>query len=150
MKDDYKLIEASTPEEWDFVHMLRNEELFKRRNVTYNPDHPANFAPHRYTYILKYKNMPIATASLDVLEGKAGVLRLVAVLKEEQRKGHGKVLEELFEKIATSKGIEKLFVNASKAALGFYEKLGYHYETWSDPEMTNPGDHYLQMSKSIV
>ncbi len=150
MEPDYELIEATTPEEQAFVHTLRDEELFKRRNVTYNPDHPANFASNRHTFILKYNDLLIATASLDILKNETGVLRLVAVLREEQRKGHGKILEELFENMAKSKGIKKLFVNASKTALGFYEKQGFQYEAWIDPGMTDPGDHYLQMSKSIV
>lgn len=120
MESDYQLIEPVTPPDWEFVHTLRDTELFAPREITYNSDHPANTAPGRFTYILMYKNTPIATASLDLLENNTGVVRVVAVTKEEQRKGHGRILQDLFEKAAKEKHLTKLFVNANKTATAFY------------------------------
>jgi GNAT superfamily N-acetyltransferase len=146
--EHYKLIEATTPEERGFVHNLRRAELFERKHVPYNPDHPANHAPGRFTLILKLGDKNIATASLDLLGNKTGAIRMVAVTKEEQRKGHGRILQETFEEFAKGKEVVKLFVNANKVATGFYEKLGYGYESWNDAANILTGDS-IQMSKVI-
>ncbi len=144
-----ELVEAKFPEEWKYLHELRRSELFKPKHTPYNPDHPANYASGRFTLLLKFNGKYIGTASLDVLGDGNGVIRVVAITKEEQGKGHGRILEEKFEAFAYKKGITKLFVNANKEAVEFYKKLGYVFESWDDSANTLTDDS-VQMSKVLA
>ena len=69
----------------------------------------------------------------------ARLFRLVAIAQQEQRKGYGRVLEQLFEEFARSKGVSKIFVNAHSSAVGYYERLGFVHEDWPEPSGTRSG-----------
>lgn len=130
----YELTQATSEDEWKALHDLRRSELFVQKlGVVYDTNHPDDRAPNHFPLVLKFQAVCIGTARLDLLEKGEGAIRLVAILKEEQRKGHGRVLEQKFEELARSMGVAKLFVNANRTAVGYYEKLGFIHEQWNDP-----------------
>lgn len=132
--DRYELVQASSPEDWEALHDLRRSELFATmEGVTYDADHPADRDPHHFPLILKLHDRRIGTARLDLFANGGAALRLVAIAQQEQRKGHGRVMEQLFEAFARSKGVTKLFVNAHPSAVGYYERLGFVHEDWQEP-----------------
>ena len=53
------------------------------------------------------------------------LLGKIAVLSDYRKFGFGSVMLSALENIAKEEKASKLFVNAQKGALGFYEKLGY-------------------------
>jgi N-acetylglutamate synthase-like GNAT family acetyltransferase len=135
--DHYELVQASSPEDWEALHNLRRSELFARREgVTYEADHPDDRAPNHFPLVLKFQNQHIGTARLDLFEKGGAAIRLVAIARREQRKGHGRVMEQLFEEFARSQGVSKIFVNAHSSAVGYYERLGFVHEDWPEPSGT--------------
>ena len=71
------------------------------------------------------------------------------ILPELQRQGHGQVLSELVEAEARVRGMRRLVVNAHESAMGFYEKTGWHTESWDPSELFGIAAHCVQMSKSL-
>ena len=63
-------------------------------------------------------------------------MRLVAITRPEQRKGHGRVLQEWFETFARGMGVRDLYVNATRDAVGFYERMGFTPEHFDDAART--------------
>ena len=135
--DQYELVQASSPEDWEMLHNLRRSEIFaQREGVTYKADHPDDQAPNHFPLILRFQDQRIGTARLDLFENGGAAIRLVAIARQEQRKGHGRVMEQLFEEFARSKGVSKIFVNAHPSAVGYYERLGFVHEDWQEPSGT--------------
>lgn len=131
---DYQLVIVESSEEWNALHNLRRSELFERKeNIVYNPNHPDDRASNHFPLVLKHQGKCVGTARLDLFEPGKGAIRLVAIDRTLQRQGHGRVLAHLFDEVARSKGVSKLFVNANLAAFGYYEKLGFIHEDWNDP-----------------
>jgi hypothetical protein len=90
--DHYELVQASSPEDWEALHNLRRSELFAQRgDVTYDADHPDDRAPNHFPLILKFRDQRIGTARLDLFENGGAAIRLVAIARQEQCKGHGRV-----------------------------------------------------------
>lgn len=134
--EQYELVQAASPEDWRFLHSLRRSELFERKEgVIYNTNHPDDRAPNHFPLVLKFQGRHVGTARLDILKDDVcdGVVRLVAIVKEEQRRGHGRVLMELFENLARFNGVDLLLLYAHLSAVGFYEKLNFIHEDWIDP-----------------
>ena len=132
--DHHELVQASSPEDWEALHNLRRSELFARmEGVTYNADHPADRDPDHFPLILKFRGQRIGTARLDLFENGGAAIRLVAIARQEQRKGHGRVMQQLFEDFARGKGVSKIFVNAHPSAAGYYKRLGFVPEDWQEP-----------------
>jgi len=76
-------------------------------------------------------------------------VRLVAIVPEVQRGGHGRALMGLVEDEARRRGMRKLMLNAHKSASGFYERLGWSNEVWDDAERTSMADHSVQMTNVL-
>ncbi|MEK7098390.1 MAG: GNAT family N-acetyltransferase [Patescibacteria group bacterium] len=148
----YELVQASSPEDWEALHDLRRLELFARKKgVVYDTNHPDDRAAKNFPLVFKLNGKSIGTARLDVFDNGEGVIRLVAIAKEEQRKGYGRILEQKFEAFARSNGVSKLLVNANPTAVGYYEKLGFVHEEWNDPagRLSGIGKDSIPMRKII-
>ena len=55
----------------------------------------------------------------------------------------------LIEDEARSRGMRRLMLNAHNSATGFYERLGWVFETWDDAERTAMAEHSVQMTKVL-
>jgi len=74
-------------------------------------------------YLLMSGETVIGTAGLEIFDDCA-LLRSVSVIKEEQGKGYGKVINEEMEKFAKGSGINCLYL-LTTAARDFFDKQGY-------------------------
>jgi hypothetical protein len=124
-----ELVQASSPEDWAALHDLRRSELFARmEGVTYSADHPDDRAPNHFPLILKFRDQRIGTARLDLFENGGAAIRLVAIARQEQRKGHGRVMEQLFEELARSR-IRPLWAIMSGSAS--FTKIGRNHRGYA-------------------
>ncbi len=149
---DYELtLVRDKPEDFQTYHNIRRQELFvaRSRGDIYDPTRVEERDRRNYPFLLKYRGHGIGTARLDVRPDGTAVIRLVAVTKSEQGKGHGRVLSEEVEAFAKSMGIKKMFVNAAPEAVGYYEKLGYTRDAWDPSELVGISSNSIQMSKML-
>ncbi|CAN7287869.1 GNAT family N-acetyltransferase [Mesorhizobium amorphae] len=68
---------------------------------------------------------PAGTARLDVAGPRLGIVRLVAIEPDLQRRGLGRILMQEVETYARRFGLQQLEVNSAKDAEGFYQRLGW-------------------------
>ena len=68
---------------------------------------------------------PVSTCRLHYLDEHTGKIERVATLESYRGKHYGQegIIEA--ENWMREKGVTKIYINSRKAALGFYEKLGY-------------------------
>lgn len=74
-------------------------------------------------YLLEDGDKIIGTAGLEIFEDCA-LLRSVSVIKEEQGKGYGKVINDQIEKYVKESGINCLYL-LTTTAKDFFDKQGY-------------------------
>ncbi len=74
-------------------------------------------------YLLLDGEKIIGTAGLEIFEDCA-LLRSVSVIKEEQGKGYGKIINEQIEKYTKESGINCLYL-LTTTAKDFFDKQGY-------------------------
>ena len=148
----YELVVVTRPDDWEAYHAIRRVELFEARGRigVYDADHPDDRAPNHFPLLLKWNGRGIATTRLDVRASGLAVVRLVAVVKAEQRKGHGRVLAARTEAFARDRGAIKLLVNAVADAVGFYERIGFVHEPWDAAELVGWNADSAQMAKTLV
>ncbi len=150
MSVGYELVQVQTTEDWQTYHLIRREELFNAAGQLYDAHRPEEQAPDRYPLLLRWKGKGIATTRLDVHARGMAIVRLVAVAHVHQGEGHGRVLANMVEAFARTKGATKLYLNARPSAVGFYERLGYSFEDWDPAELTGTRDRCRQMSKVLL
>ncbi|MBO4949869.1 MAG: GNAT family N-acetyltransferase [Clostridia bacterium] len=98
-----------------------NEQNYKAGSSRDKDDDTAWFAG-----IYDKEGRAVATSRMIYLEEKnERLLGKIAVLADYRKFGFGSVMLSALENIAKEENATKLFVNAQKGALGFYEKLGY-------------------------
>jgi N-acetylglutamate synthase-like GNAT family acetyltransferase len=150
--DHYELVRAQTAEDWEQYHRIRREELFEVRGLTgvYNANHPDEHMSSNIPLLLKFNGRAIGTTRLDVRQYGTAIIRLVAVIKLEQRRGHGRELARLVENFARHAGVKKLLVNAVPDAIGYYAKIGYVREVWDGNDRSSLAAGAIQMSKMLA
>ena len=150
---DYEVVSAlRNTADWNMYHNIRFQELFeaKGRGSIYDRERPEERAPNNYPILLKYKGQGVGTVRFDFrLDGNAAI-RLVAITKSEQGKGHGHVLGQMIEKFARERRVPKLLVNAAPEAIGYYEKLGFVRDNWDPSELCGISADSIQMSKELL
>jgi len=148
--DDYELVQVLTADEWQAVHDMRRAELFVRHpGIRYDQNHPDDRMPGHFLFLLLLNGQSIGTARLDLGARGQGIMRLVAIAKPEQRKGHGRVLQERFETFARGMGVTDLYVNAARDAVGFYERMGFIPEHFDDAVRKGIADDTVPMRKRV-
>ena len=148
---NYELVVVNNPDDWNAYHRIRREELFEARgrHGIYNPHHPDEGLLNHFPLLLKCNGAAVATVRLDVQENGVTIVRLVAVKRSEQSKGHGRVLGKHIEDFVRKKGIKKLVVNAAPDAVGYYERLGFSREIWDRAELKRMLVDVVQMAKRL-
>jgi GNAT superfamily N-acetyltransferase len=74
---------------------------------------------------------------------------LVAIVSGGQRRGYGRKLMELVEGRALAMGSQRLVMNAAPDAVGFYEKLGWTRQVWSEDDLARNQAAIVQLVKDI-
>ena len=146
----HDLVIVATPADWDAYHHIRRTELFEARGRSnYDANHPDEFAIGHFPLLLKWQGRGIGTTRFDLLADGIAAIRLVAILRAEQGKGHGRVLSRRTEDFARGRNVTKLVVNAAPLAVGFYERMGFVREAWDPAELTGIAEDCVQMTKAL-
>jgi N-acetylglutamate synthase-like GNAT family acetyltransferase len=105
-------------------HQIRQQVLFGGSNE-YIRSGPEEVKDENLSLLLKLDGAPVGTVRLDQKNDRKAIVRLVAIVPNLQRAGHGTALMAIVEELASTLSIEELLVHALPAASGFYLKLGY-------------------------
>lgn len=147
----YELRELASPDDWEAMHRIRLQVLFtaeRHPGLVYDRAHPHDIEPAHSKFVLMLDGAPIGTTRLDP-RGEGGIVRLVAIVPHLQRQGHGSALEALLIDYARAHGMKRLWLNAARDAVGFYEKLGWSAEVWDEQELLTFARDCVQMTKPI-
>jgi N-acetylglutamate synthase-like GNAT family acetyltransferase len=147
----YTLEAPAGPEDWQAFHDIREAVLFRARHpgVVYDRNHPDDFTPANRPLLFKRDRRPIGTIRLDDFGNGTGAVRLVAIAKTEQGKGHGRIMDRMCVDLARRLGMHTLFVNAVPESVGFYEKTGWEIFSWNPDELVSIAACCVQMRKRI-
>lgn len=147
----YELVEVTRKNDWKSYHRIRKQVLFEDRGrfSAYDPNHPDEFLQSNTPLLLKLNGSPLGTVRLDRRDEQTAVVRLVAIKKGEQRKGHGKALDRKLLSYAKKKLISVLYVNAAPEAIGYYKKTGWQEHLWDASELQRSAKECIQMRKYI-
>ncbi|MBB3656653.1 N-acetylglutamate synthase-like GNAT family acetyltransferase [Rhizobium sp. BK650] len=105
-------------------HEIRHHVLFGG-SEEYIRNGPEEVKAENLSLLLKFEGTPIGTVRLDQKGDNKAIVRLVAIVSNLQRQGHGTALMDQVARLALSLGIKELLVNARPSASGFYLRLGY-------------------------
>ena len=147
----YELKRVETPEEWAAMHRIRCEVLFppeRHPGFVYDDAHPDDAAANHIKFLLLLDGEPIGTTRLD-LKGERAAVRLVGIVADRQRQGHGSVMEQGLVNHAYKLGITTLMLNSAPEAIGFYEKRGWQREVWDPEELNGMRSGCVQMMKYL-
>lgn len=137
-------------DDWRLLHDIRRAVLFapNRHAVAYDESHPDDHADGNQPFLLICDGAPVGVARLD-LRGDIAVVRLVAIIEAEQRRGHGRALGELLDGEARRRGVKNLRVNAAADAVSYYEKTGWVRADWDASERRGLAAGAVQMTKRL-
>ena len=146
----YHLKRVSLPDEWRAMHDIRRAVLFApdRHAIAYDENHPDDRADGQTPFLLFEDDEPVGVVRLEA-RGDIGIVRLVAIVAEKQRRGLGRVMDAAVVAEARVRGIRLLRVNAAADAVAFYEKTGWHRQSWNPAELTGMARDAVQMEKPI-
>ena len=147
----HELIEVASPDDWCSYHAIRRTILFEARGLfgVYQENNADEFKSDNHPLLLKFNGRAIGTTRLDILGGSRGVVRLVAITHDLQRQGHGRELSNRTEHFARAHGVRTLLVNATRDAVGYYEKMGWARFNWDPSELRGLAADNVQMRKSL-
>jgi len=148
----YALAPVSTPEEWSTYHAIRLAELFEAHGngALYDPDHADEHRPDHFPLLLKLDGRSIGATRVDLLAPGVTGFRGVAIVRSEQRRGHGRILNIESEGFARAKGAGKIVVNAHPTAIGYWERLGFIRESFNPAELVGAAAVCIQMAKYLA
>jgi N-acetylglutamate synthase-like GNAT family acetyltransferase len=147
----YQLVHITSEADWDSYHTIRRDVLWTARGLTgYDDNRPEEHLPKRYPLLLKLDGQAIGTTRLDDRGDRTGIVRLVAIRSDIQRRGHGTQLARMVDNFAIRLGLQMLFVNAAEDALGYYQKLGWEFFEWNIAERDSIAGRGRQMRKSLA
>lgn len=147
----YELKPVASREDWQHLHAIRRAVLFapgRHPGVEYDDNHPDDRRHNHIPYLFELDGEPIGVVRLDRLF-EFGTVRLVAIVAERQRQGHGRVMEALVADAARRHAIRLLRVNAAPDAVGFYLKTGWRKDVWDINELRGIAQGCVQMVKDI-
>ena len=145
----YSLEAPASPDDWQAFHDIREAELFRarHRDAAYDRNHPDDFTPENQPLLFKRDGQPIGVMRLDDFGDGTGAVRLVAITRNAQGRGHGRAMAALCDAVARESGLQTLYVNAAPEALGFYEKTGWERFVWNPAELVSIAADCVQMRK---
>jgi GNAT superfamily N-acetyltransferase len=146
----YRLVDVENEADWHAYHPIRRSVLWDARGRSnYDDRHEDEYRPNRYPLLLKLAGRSIGTTRLDDFGGAVAAVRLVAIVSDAHRQGHGRKLMELVEGRALALGARHLVINSASDAVGFYEKLGWTRQVWSEDEIARNEAGIVQLIKNI-
>ena len=135
-----------TDKEWVEYYDLRYRILRKPWNQPIGSERNEGDSSEQHFALYSDLNL-IAVGRLDQCEEKKRQIRFMAVEKNEQGLGYGKMLMIEMEKYCRNDKVNEIILHARESAIPFYEKLSYQLQ---EPSYKLFGEiqHYL-MSKKL-
>ena len=135
-----------TDKEWIEYYDLRYRVLREPWNQPIGSERNEGDASEQHFALYKGINL-FAVGRLDKCEGEKLQIRFMAVEKNEQGSGYGKMLMIEMEKYCRNNKVNEIILHARESAIPFYEKLSYQLQ---EPSYKLFGEiqHYL-MSKKL-
>ncbi len=130
----YVLRPPESPDDWSAYHEIRRRAIFEAYfpQVAYQFDHPDEGKEGNFPLVLVEDDTVVGTVRIDLFDAVRAALRLVAIVPEQQRKGHGTALLRLAEDFARRHGRQCIVLHSNSAAIGFYLQHGYVEASWED------------------
>ncbi len=146
----YDLARVATENDWRSYHLIRRTVLWDARGRQgYDRNHPDDRRASNHPLLLTLDRQAIGTIRLDDLGDRTGAVRLVSIVADRQRQGHGRVLSALADSYAVRLGWVRLMVNAALEAVGFYESMGWCPFDWDQAELAASAVPCIQMTKVL-
>ena len=140
----YRLTPPGCRADWDEYHRIRQEVLLE--SLKYAMEQPdEDNEPGHHPLLLWIGDRPIGTIRIDVLDGGAAALRLLAIDPAFQGLGHGGALLAEAERFARRLGCGKAVVYSTTEAIGYYEAGGFTENEWVESEIAG----IAQMVKAL-
>jgi len=132
----YSLQPVRSPREWKAYHAIRRDAIFAALlpDQAYDEHDPDEFERGRLPHVLVRDGEVIGTVRIDLIGATQAGLRLIAIRRDLQRQGHGRVLLQLAEQAARAFGRIEIVINAHPTSLTFYLANGYREGEWRDAE----------------
>ncbi|HEY1022975.1 MAG TPA: GNAT family N-acetyltransferase [Flavisolibacter sp.] len=139
-----KIIDYGT-KEYKQMLKLRNDILRKPLGLHFTEEELEKEKHHMH--MAAFEDEQMLGCCMLVEEGPETVrLRQMAVVNDVQGKGIGRALMQFAENLARDRGYKRITMHARKAAVGFYEKMGYRQIGDEFQEITIP--HFV-MEKEL-
>jgi len=122
------LIEPATPEDLEQYYRLRFEELRQPWNQPEGSERAADDDTAIHALLLDENEKAAGVCRLSFASPEEGQLRFMAIRKDLQNKGLGKLLVDYLEDKASKQGATFMTLQAREKAVPFYERLGYKVE----------------------
>ena len=130
----YTLRPARSPQEWCAYHAIRRDAIFAALlpGQAYDEHDPNEFERGHRPHVLVRDGEVIGTVRIDLIGDTQAGLRLIAIRRDLQRQGHGRVLLRLAEQTALAFGRTEIVINTHPTSLTFYLANGYREGEWRD------------------
>lgn len=119
------LIEPTTPEDFEQYYQLRFEELRQPWNQPEGSERTPDDETAIHALLLDENEKAAGVCRLSFASPVEGQLRFMAIRKDLQNKGLGKLLVDYLEDKARKQGATFMTLQAREKAVPFYERLGY-------------------------
>ena len=122
-----QIITPQTKSEIKIYYQIRFDELRKPwgRPIGSEKDSMEDECVHR---MLKVDQKFIGVGRLQYNTDSQGQIRYMAILKDYQRQGYGRMMILDLEKNAKDNGIREIILQSREVAVKFYQSLGYKVE----------------------
>jgi GNAT superfamily N-acetyltransferase len=91
---EFTLVDVVDQDDWKAYHHIRRTVLFDARGVSgYDANHPDEHSPTNHPLLLKHDGRDaVGTVRLDQRSAGGGIIRLVAIRSDYQRRGIGRLM----------------------------------------------------------
>jgi ribosomal protein S18 acetylase RimI-like enzyme len=130
----YTLKLTQSAEEWAAYHTIRRDSIFAvlLPAQRYDENHPDEFKPGNLPHVLWSNDEIVGAVRIDIIDDIQAALRLIAIRKDLQRRGHGAMLLKLAEQAVFASERTEVVINAHPTSLNFYLANGYVEGDWLD------------------
>jgi GNAT superfamily N-acetyltransferase len=134
--DRYVLRSPHSDADWHAYHAIRRDSIFAtyRPEQIYDPHHPDETKSSSLPHVLAFDDEIVGTVRIDLLDDARVAFRLIAIRKDVQGRGHGRMLLQLAEAFVRQKGRRVVALNSTIPALCFYLANGYSEGEWHNVE----------------
>jgi GNAT superfamily N-acetyltransferase len=130
----YRLRPTRSPRDWAAYHAIRRDAIFAPLlpGQAYDESAGDEFKPGNLPHVLLCDGEIVGTVRIDLIDDTQAGLRLIGILRDRQRQGHGARLLALAEAVILNLGRSEVVINAHPTSLSFYLANGYREGNWRD------------------